>query len=97
MGTLTLLSAQLVSILRMVGASGSDFLSDLPAIAQAIVDMFISLFTGISSVFYTPAQTVGDVTTPGGLTFVGVICIIVLIIGLSILLLNWVRSLISRR
>ena len=70
-----------------------DFLTTLPQIAKAVADMFVSIFTSVSTIFYTPA--VGD--TPGALTFIGVLSLVVLFIGLCMLLVNWVRSLISRR
>lgn len=71
----------------------TDFLSQLPEIAQAIADMFVSLFASVSQIFYTPATT-GDAATPGSLTFIGVLTLIVLFIGLCLLLVNWVRSLV---
>lgn len=74
-----------------------DFLTQLPAIAKAIGDMFISLFTSVSSIFYTPGSGTGDTAVPGQLTFIGVLALMVLFIGLCIMLANWVRSLISRR
>lgn len=76
-----------------------DFLTQLPQIAGAIGDMFISLFLSVSSIFYTPGTpAVGDApAVPGQLTFIGVLALMVLFIGLCIMLANWVRSLISRR
>lgn len=76
-----------------------DFLTTLPQIAKAIGDMFISLFTSVSTIFYTPGTpAVGETpATPGQLTFIGILALMVLFIGLCILLINWVRSLISRR
>lgn len=74
----------------------TDFLSQLPSIAQAIADMFVSLFASVSQIFYTPAVA-GDPGTPGSLTFIGVLALIVLFIGLCLLLANWVRGLISGR
>lgn len=74
-----------------------DWLTSLPQIAKAIGDMFISLFTSVSSIFYTQPTTVGDVTTPGNLTFIGVLALCVLFIGLCMMIANWVKSLIARR
>lgn len=74
-----------------------DFLQSLPQIAKAIGDVFIQIFTSVSSIFYTQPTTVGDVTTPGSLTFIGVLALMVLFIGLCMMIANWVRSLISRR
>lgn len=70
-----------------------DFLTTLPNIAKAVADMFVSLFTSVSSIFYTPAAA----DTPGSLTFIGVLALVVLFIGLSMMIANWVRGLISRR
>lgn len=70
-----------------------DFLTTLPNIAKAVADMFVSIFTSVSTIFYTPPA--GD--TPGSLTFIGVILLVVLFIGLCMMLVNWVRSIISRR
>lgn len=70
-----------------------DIVSNLSDIAKAVGDMLVQLFTSITSVFYTPATTEGGT---GSLTFVGVLCIIVLAIGLALLVLNWVRSIIHR-
>lgn len=76
-----------------------DFMKQLPAIAKAIGDMFISLFESVSAIFYTPGTpAVGDTAAvPGQLTFIGVLALMVLFIGLCIMLANWVRSLIARR
>lgn len=74
-----------------------DFLTSLPQIAKAIGDMFISLFTSVSSIFYTPGSGSGDAAVPGQLTFIGVLALVVLFIGLSMMIANWVRGLISRR
>lgn len=76
-----------------------DFLTSLPAIAKAIGDMFISLFTSVSTIFYTPGTpAVGETpAVPGQLTFIGVLALVVLFIGLCMMLANWVRSLIARR
>lgn len=76
-----------------------DFLTQLPQIAKSIGDMFISLFISVSSIFYTPGTpAVGDTAAvPGQLTFIGVLALMVLFIGLCLMLANWVRSLISRR
>lgn len=76
-----------------------DFMKQLPAIAKAIGDMFISLFESVSGIFYTPGTpAVGDTAAvPGQLTFIGVLALMVLFIGLCIMLANWVRSLIVRR
>lgn len=74
-----------------------DFLSSLPQIASAIGEMFISLFTSVSAIFYTPGSGTGDTAVPGQLTFIGVLALVVLFIGLCMLLANWVRSLIARR
>ena len=74
-----------------------DFVSQLPTIAKAVADMFVSLFTSISTIFYTPAAETGGT---GNLTFIGTLCLIVLFIGLCLLLVNWVRGLVrggSRR
>lgn len=76
-----------------------DFMKQLPAIAKAIGDMFISLFESVSGIFYTPGTpAVGDTAAvPGQLTFIGVLALMVLFIGLCIMLANWVRGLITRR
>lgn len=76
-----------------------DFMKQLPVIAKAIGDMFISLFESVSAIFYTPGTpAVGDTAAvPGQLTFIGVLALMVLFIGLCIMLANWVRSLIARR
>lgn len=76
-----------------------DFITQLPNIAQAVADMFVSLFSALSAIFYTPATT-GAEASPGSLTFIGVLTIIVLFIGLCLMLVNWIRSLVrggSRR
>lgn len=76
-----------------------DFMNELPAIAKAVGDMFISLFECVSAIFYTPGTpAVGELAAvPGKLTFIGILTLIVLFIGLCIMLANWVRSLIARR
>lgn len=76
-----------------------DFMTQLPAIAKAIGDMFISLFESVSAIFYTAGTpAIGDkAAVPGQLTFIGVLALMVLFIGLCIMLANWVRSLIARR
>lgn len=76
-----------------------DFMNQLPAIAKAIGDMFISLFESVSAIFYTPGTpAVGETpAVPGQLTFIGILALMVLFIGLCIMLANWVRSLIARR
>lgn len=71
----------------------STIVSSFADIAKAVGDLLVSLFSSISTVFYTPAS--GD--TAGSLTFIGVMAIVVLCVGLAILVLNWVRELISRR
>lgn len=75
----------------------TDFLNTLPAIAKAIGDMFVSIFTSVSGIFYTPASGSGAEAVPGQLTFIGVLALVVLFIGLCMLIANWIRSLISRR
>lgn len=76
-----------------------DFLARLPEIAKAIADMFVEIFASVSAIFYTPGTpAVGDApATAGSLTFIGVLCLVVLFIGLCLVIANWVRSLISRR
>lgn len=77
----------------------TDFLQTLPQIAKAIGDMFISLFESVSGIFYTPGTpAVGETpAVPGQLTFIGILALMVLFIGLCLMLANWVRSLIARR
>lgn len=76
-----------------------DFMTQLPTIAKAIGDMFISLFESVSAIFYTPGTpSVGEnPAVAGQLTFIGILALMVLFIGLCIMLANWVRSLIARR
>lgn len=74
-----------------------DFLTQLPQIATAIGEMFVQLFTAVSTIFYTPASGTGDAAVPGQLTFIGILALVVLFIGLCMMLANWVRSLIARR
>lgn len=76
-----------------------DFLQSLPQIAQAIGDMFVQIFLAVSGIFYTPGTpAVGETPAVAGqLTFIGVLALIVLFIGLCIMIANWVRSLITRR
>lgn len=66
---------------------------DFTSVVQAVTQTLTTLFTSIASIFYIPAS--GD--TPGKLTFVGWMCVFVLVISLALLLLNWIRGLISRR
>lgn len=66
---------------------------ELAAIASAIGDMIVSLFTSLASVFYTP----GVDGAAGELTFLGYVLFFGVIIGLVIMLINWIRGLISRR
>lgn len=70
-----------------------DFISQLPTIAGSVADMLVKIFTSISSIFYTAAEGGGS----GSLTFIGAIALVVLFIGLSLQLVNWVRSLVARR
>lgn len=76
-----------------------DFLATLPEIAKAIGDMFVSMFTSVSAIFYTPGTpAVGETpATPGSLTFIGILALVTLFIGLCLMIANWVRSLIARR
>lgn len=71
----------------------SAIVTQFADIATAVGNLLVSLFTSITSVFYTPA--VGE--TPGQLTFIGVMAIVVLCVGLALLVLNWIRGLIARR
>lgn len=71
----------------------STIVTQFGDIASAVGELLVKLFTSISSVFWTPAA--GE--SPGQLTFVGVIAIMVLCIGLAIIVLNWIRGLIARR
>lgn len=66
---------------------------DFTSVVQAVTQTLTTLFTSIAGIFYTP----GSGETPGKLTFVGWMCIFVLVISLALLLLNWIRGLISRR
>lgn len=66
---------------------------DFTSVVQAVTQTLTTLFTSITSIFYIPAS--GE--NPGKLTFVGWMCIFVLVISLALLLLNWIRGLISRR
>lgn len=76
-----------------------DFLQTLPQIAKAIGDMFVQIFTSVATIFYTEGTpAVGETpAVPGQLTFIGVLCLVVLFIGLCLMIANWVRGLISRR
>lgn len=76
-----------------------DFLKNLPQIANTISEMFVMLFTSISGIFYTPGTpAVGETPAVAGqITFIGVLALIVLFIGLCMMIANWVRSLIARR
>lgn len=67
--------------------------AELAAIASAIGDMIVSLFTSLASVFYTP----GVGSEPGSLTFLGYVLFFGVIVGLVVMLINWIRGLISRR
>lgn len=71
-----------------------DFLTQITEIASAIGTMFVSLFQSVSAIFYTAPTTEGGT---GELTFIGVLALMVLFIGLAIMLVNWIRSLIARR
>lgn len=66
---------------------------DFTSVVEAVTQTLSTLFTSIAGIFYVP----GSGETPGKLTFVGWMCIFVLVISLALLLLNWVRGLISRR
>lgn len=66
---------------------------DFTSVVQAVTQTLTTLFTSIAGIFYIP----GSGETPGKLTFVGWMCIFVLVISLGLLLLNWIRGLISRR
>lgn len=67
--------------------------TELAAIASAIGDMIVSLFTSLASVFYTP----GVDGASGELTFLGYVLFFGVIVGLVIMLINWIRSIVSRR
>lgn len=67
--------------------------TDLAAIATAVGDMIVSLFQSLASVFYVP----GEGGAAGELTFLGYILFFGVIVGLVILLINWIRGLISKR
>lgn len=67
--------------------------TELAAIASAIGDMIVSLFTSLASVFYTP----GVDGAAGSLTFLGYVLFFGVIVGLVIMLINWIRSIVSRR
>ena len=70
----------------------SAFLTSLTEIANAIGDMFVSLFQSVSGIFYTVGES-----GAGELTFIGYLALMVLFIGLALMIANWVRSLIARR
>lgn len=90
--------AKSIKTLTTLGAA-TDFLTTLPEIAKAIADMIVTVFTSISSIFYTPGTpAVGEAAAVSGeITFIGVMCLMVLFIGLAFLILNWVRGLLSKR
>lgn len=67
--------------------------TELAAIAAAVGEMIVSLFQSLASVFYTP----GADGAAGELTFLGYILFFGVIVGLVILLINWIRGLIGRR
>ena len=67
--------------------------TDLAAIASAVGEMIVSLFQSLASVFYVP----GEGSNPGQLTFLGYVLFFGVIVGLVILLINWIRGLISKR
>lgn len=76
-----------------------DWLTVIPQLGKSIGDLFVNIFASLTGIFYTSpvVGTDGTVTTPGQITFIGVICLMVLFFGLCITLVNWIRSLISRR
>ena len=77
---------------QLVGEGGA-FMVDFTNVVQVVTQTLTTLFTSIANIFYTP----GTDGYPGQLTFVGWMCVFVLIISLALLLLNWIRGLISRR
>ena len=72
---------------------GGVYMIDFTSVVQAVTQALTTMFASITGILCTPAT--GD--TPGKLTFVGWMCIFVLVISLALLLLNWIRGLISRR
>ena len=67
--------------------------AELAAIAAAVGEMIVSLFQSLASVFYTP----GADGSGGSLTFLGYVLFFGVIVGLVILLINWIRSLLGKR
>lgn len=67
--------------------------AELASIATAVGQMIVSLFSSLGSVFYTA----GADGTAGELTFLGYVLFFGVIVGLVILLINWIRGLIGRR
>ena len=76
-----------------------EFLDSIPQVARSIADVFVEIFASVSSIFFTPGTpAVGETpAVPGRLTFIGVLCLVVLFIGLCLLIANWVRTLITSR
>lgn len=68
----------------------ASFLALLPQVGQSVSEMLVSIFTAISEIF---VDTSGETWS---VTFVGVILLVVMFIGLAILLLNWIRGVIRR-
>lgn len=62
-------------------------------IVTAFVQVLVSLFNGVTSIFYTP----GTGNDPGQLTVVGTLMLIALATGLVIWAIYWIRSLIRVR
>lgn len=60
--------------------------------ATSVVEWLVSIFSGLTGVFYTPPTT--DVGT-GELTFLGVLAIVALTVGIAFIVIKWISSFIT--
>lgn len=60
--------------------------------ATAVVEWLVSIFSGLVGVFYTAPSTDGGT---GELTFLGVLAIVALTVGIAFIVIKWISSFIT--
>lgn len=59
---------------------------------SAVVEWLVAIFSGLISVFYTAPTTDGGT---GELTFLGVMAIIALTVGIAFIVIKWISSFVT--
>lgn len=69
--------------------------AEIVEIATTVGELIVSLFQTLAGVFYVQASGSGDTAVAGHLTIFGYLLLFSALVGLTIFVINWIKSVIT--